>query len=133
MLKPSSVMIRRAALPGSLVAATGAGCTRSFPVLLVGTKGDQGLRISMNENLGCRPLDQDRRGPFGSPEKQRATKLALEASAITSGWNGRSPVLRATARCRNRSVVGDGWPLSRRRRQYPHQMVMSTMAARIRK
>ena len=49
---------------------------------------------------------------FGSPEKQRAMKLAPEASATTSGWNGRTPVPPGDSAVSNSgSVVGEGCPL----------------------
>ena len=50
--------------------------------------------------------------PFGSPENPRAMKLAPEASAITSGWNSRSPVPPGESLLdQSGSVVGEGWPL----------------------
>ena len=49
--------------------------------------------------------------PFGSPENARATKLAPEASAITSGWNERTPVPPGESfESQSGSVVGEGWP-----------------------
>ena len=46
-----------------------------------------GLRISMNEKPGWRiACAMISAVPFGSPEKARATKLAPDASAMTSGW-----------------------------------------------
>ena len=106
-------MMRRAALAGSLVAATGAGCTRFFHSFSSGRKVTQGLRISTNEKPGCRIASTSTSAvSFGSPEKQRATKLAPEASAITSGWNGLRPVPPGdSAVSKSGSVVGDGWPL----------------------
>src|SRR5262245_49778987 len=113
MLKPSSVMIRRAALAGSLVAATGAGCTKFFHSFSSGRKVTQGLKISTNEKPGCRIASTRIDAvSFGSPEKQRAMKFAPDASAITNGWNGRNPVPPGDKAVSNSgSVVGDGWPL----------------------
>ncbi len=50
--------------------------------------------------------------PLGSPANARATKLAPDASAITSGWNGRMPVPPGESLLsQSGSVVGDAWPL----------------------
>lgn len=50
--------------------------------------------------------------PLGSPEKPRAMKLAPEASAMTNGLKGLSPVPPGDrALSQSGSVVGDGWPL----------------------
>src|SRR5208282_1295485 len=45
---------------------------------------------------------------FGSPAKQRAMKLAPDASALTRGWNGLRPVPPGDiAVSKSGSVVGD--------------------------
>jgi len=110
MLKPSSVMIRRAALAGSPVAATGAGCTRAFHSFSSGRNVTQGLRISTKEKPGWRMASTSMFAvSFGAPENARATKLAPDASAMTSGWNGRRPVPPGdSAVSKSGSVVGDG-------------------------
>src|SRR5262252_9170372 len=82
MLKPSSVMIRRAARAGSSVASTGAGCTCCFHSRCSGLKVTQGLRISMNAKPGWRmPRAMMSAVPLGSPEKARATELADAGAA----------------------------------------------------
>ena len=94
MLKPSSVMMRRAARAGSSVGSTGAGCTCSFQLALLGPERDaraQAPRRTRSPGGGS-PRAMISAVPFGSPEKARATKLAPEASAMTSGWNERMPV-----------------------------------------
>ena len=112
MLKPSSVMRRRAARAGSSVGATGAGCTWSFQPRCSGRKVTHGERISTNEKPGWRTACAIRSAqPFGSPDEARAMKLAPEASAITSGWNSRTPVPPgASFEHQSGSVVGEGWP-----------------------
>ena len=105
-------MIRRAAFAASFVGATGAGCTRFFQFFSSGRNVTQGLKISTNENPGCWIASTSTDAvPFGSPEKQRAMKFAPDASAITSGWNGRSPVPPGDKAVSNSgSVVGEGCP-----------------------
>ncbi|OGA11968.1 MAG: hypothetical protein A3D95_12145 [Betaproteobacteria bacterium RIFCSPHIGHO2_12_FULL_69_13] len=73
----------------------------------------QGESTSMNEKPGCRTACAIRSAvPFGSPENARAMKFAPEASAITSGWNSRSPVPPgASFESQSGSVVGEGCPL----------------------
>ena len=57
-------------------------------------------------------LDEMLAVSFGSLEKARATKLAPEASATTSGLNGERPVPPGeSAVSKSGSVVGEGWPL----------------------
>ena len=113
MLNPSSVMIRRAARPGSSVGSTAAGCTMFFQSRCSGRKVTQGLMISMNEKPGCRmPWAMMSAVPCWSPEKARATKLAPAASAITGGLKGRMPVPPGESLLsQSGSVVGDAWPL----------------------
>ena len=113
MLKPSSVMIRRAARAGSSVGATGAGCASFFHSRCSGRNVTHGHSISTNEKPGWRiACAMISAVPFGSPENARATKLAPEASAITSGWNERTPVPPGESfESQSGSVVGDGWPL----------------------
>ncbi len=73
----------------------------------------QGLITCTKEKPGCITASWMMRAvSFGWPEKARATKLAPEASAITSGWKGRIPVPPgASALSHSGSVVGEGWPL----------------------
>ena len=112
-MKPSSVIRRRAARPGSSVGSTGAGCTWVFHSRCSGRKVTQGESTSTNEKPGWRTACAiSAAQPFGSPEKARAMKLAPEASAITSGWNSRRPVPPgASLEDQSGSVVGEGWPL----------------------
>ena len=113
MLKPSSVMMRRAARAASSVGSTEAACTCCFQPRCSGRKVTQGLRISTNEKPGWRiACAMISAVPPGSPEKARATKLAPEASAITSGWKERMPVPPgASLLSQSGSVVGEAWPL----------------------
>jgi hypothetical protein len=113
MLKPSSVIRRRAARAGSSVGSTGAGRTACFHSRCSGRKVTQGERISTKEKPGWRTACAiSAATPFGSPEKPRAMKLAPEARAITSGWNSRRPVPPgASLDDQSGSVVGEGWPL----------------------
>ena len=69
--------------------------------------------ISTNEKPGCRTASTIVLAVSTMlPEKQRATKLAPEASAIASGLKGRRPVPPGeSAVSKSGSVVGDGWPL----------------------
>ena len=79
MLKPSSVMMRRAARAGSSVSGTDAACTWSFQPRCSGRKVTQGLRISTNEKPGWRiACAMMSAVPFGSPEKARAEVKDLE-------------------------------------------------------
>jgi hypothetical protein len=84
-----------------------------LPLALLGPEGDAGLRISMNEKPGCRmPAAMISAVWFWSPRRQRATKLAPAASAITSGWNERTPVPPGDSLLsQSGSVVGEAWPL----------------------
>src|SRR6185295_10535254 len=54
MLKPSSVMMRRAALAGSSVGSTADARTMFFQSRCSGRKVTHGLMISMKEKPGCR-------------------------------------------------------------------------------
>ena len=77
MLKPSSVMIRRAARAGSSVGATGAGCACCFHSRCSGRNVTHGLRTSTNEKPGWRiACAMISAVPLGSPANARATKLA---------------------------------------------------------
>src|SRR3972149_3580122 len=102
--------MRRAALAGSFVAATGAGWTRFFHSRSSGRNVTHGLKISTNENPGCRIASTRVLAvSFGAPEKARATKLAPAANAITNGWNGLKPVPPGErAGSKSGSVVGEG-------------------------
>ena len=113
MLNPSSVITRRAARAGSLVTVTDAGCTASFHSRCSGRNVTHGDRISTNEKPGWRiACAMMSAVPLGSPANARATKFAPDASAITSGWNARTPVPPgASFESQSGSVVGEGWPL----------------------
>ncbi len=112
MLKPSSVMMRRAARAGSSVAVTGAGCASCFHSRCSGRNVTHGESTSTNAKPGCRIASAMMSAvPFGSPANARATKLAPDASAMTSGWNERTPVPPGESlESQSGSVVGDGWP-----------------------